>query len=167
MTDLRAATWPVNDFFGATTFNIGIIGGGTRTNVLASEAKADLHFRLVTDVDVVRHQLEDIVADRAEIEYLSVTPPMRLTGMPGFQQCVVGFTTDVAHLGHWGAPLLLGPGSMLEAHTAHERIAKAELAGGVDLYVELVRSLIAGHVSTAANARTGKLPMPFTRGGTA
>ncbi|PYP38098.1 MAG: lysine-sensitive aspartokinase 3 [Gemmatimonadetes bacterium] len=167
LTDLRAATWPVDDFFGATTFNIGIIGGGTRTNVLASEAKADLHFRLVTDVDVVRHQLEDIVADRAEIEYLSVTPPMRLTGMPGFQQCVVGFTTDVAHLGHWGAPLLLGPGSMLEAHTAHERIAKAELAGGVDLYVELVRSLIAGHVSTAANARTGKLPMPFTRGGTA
>ena len=144
LTDVHALAWPVDEFFGDTTVNIGIIAGGTRTNVLATDARADLHFRLVTDGEVVRQRLEDAVAGRAHIEYLSVTPPVRLMALPGFEQCVVGFTTDTAHLGHWGTPLLLGPGSILDAHTAHERIAKAELARGVDLYVKLVRSLLAG-----------------------
>jgi acetylornithine deacetylase len=144
LTDLRGVSWPVDSFFGDTTVNIGVVAGGTRSNVLATDARADLHFRLVTDVEAVRQPLEETVAGRAEIEYLSVTPPVRLMALPGFEQCVVGFTTDTAHLGHWGTPLLLGPGSILEAHTAHERIAKAELSRGVDLYVRLVRSLLAG-----------------------
>jgi aspartate kinase len=155
LTDLRAASWPVDRFFGDTTVNIGIISGGTRTNVLATDARADLHFRLVTDVDVVRRRLEETVAGRAEIEYLSVTPPVRLMAMPGFEQCVVGFTTDTAHLGHWGTPLLLGPGSILEAHTAHERIARADLARGVDLYVKLVQSLLVGLATGEERAVAG------------
>ena len=155
LTDLRAATWPVDDFFGHTTVNIGILAGGTRTNVLATDARADLHFRLVTDVAMIRQRLEGIVADRAEIEYLSVTPPVRLMAMPGFEQCVVGFTTDTAHLGHWGTALLLGPGSILEAHTAQERIAKTELAQGVELYVKLVRSLLAGLAADEQRALAG------------
>ncbi len=144
LDDVRAGAWPRDEFFGDTSVNIGIIAGGTRTNVLATEARADLHFRLVTDADRVKQLLEGAVAGRAGIEYLSVTPPVRLMGMGGFEQCVVGFTTDTAHLGHWGTPLLLGPGSILDAHTAHERVAKAELARGVDLYVRLVRSLLEG-----------------------
>lgn len=139
---IRGCDWPRDEFFGDTTVNVGIITGGTRTNVLATEARSDLHFRLVTDADRVKRLLERTVAGRAGIEYLSVTPPVRLMGMAGFEQCVVGFTTDTAHLGHWGTPLLLGPGSILDAHTAHERIAKTELARGVDLYVRLVRSLL-------------------------
>jgi acetylornithine deacetylase len=75
--------------------------------------------------------------------------------MAGFEQCVVGFTTDTAHLGHWGAALLLGPGSILDAHTAHERIAKAELARGVDLYVRLVRSLLAEPATDQRSALAG------------
>ncbi len=158
LNDVRAGAWPRDEFFGDTSVNIGIIAGGTRTNVLATEARADLHFRLVTDADPVKQLLERAVAGRAGIEYLSVTPPVRLMGMPGFDQCVVGFTTDTAHLGHWGTPLLLGPGSILDAHTAHERVAKAELARGVELYVRLVRSLLAGlsaePQSAVAGART-------------
>ncbi|HVH67443.1 MAG TPA: aspartate kinase [Gemmatimonadales bacterium] len=157
LTDVRACTWPRDEFFGDTTVNIGILGGGTRTNLLATEARADLHFRLVTDAAVVEQLLERAVAGRARIDSLSVTPPVRLLGMTGFEQCVVGFTTDTAHLGHWGTALLLGPGSILDAHTAHERIAKAELTRGVDLYVRLVRSLLAepatGQRSALAGAR--------------
>jgi acetylornithine deacetylase len=144
LADVRRTAWPRDGFFGETTCNIGIIGGGTRTNVLATEARADLHFRLVTAADPVQAILERVVGDRAHIEYLSVTPPVRLMGVPGFEQCVVGFTTDTAHLGHWGTPLLLGPGSIHQAHTTHEGVAKAELAQGVDLYVGLVRSLLTG-----------------------
>jgi aspartate kinase len=149
LADVRAARWPADEFFGETTINVGIIAGGSRTNVLAAEARADLHVRLVTGPDAVKRQLEQLVDGRAEIEYLSVTPPVRLTAVPGFEQCVVGFTTDTAHLGHWGRPLVLGPGSILDAHTGHERIARAELLRGVELYVRLVRALLAAPAPAA------------------
>jgi acetylornithine deacetylase len=144
LADVRRITWPRDAFFGETTCNIGTIGGGTRTNLLATEARADLHFRLVTAAAPVQEQLERSVGDRAQVEYLSITPPVRLMSLPGFDQCVVGFTTDTAHLGHWGTPLLFGPGSIHEAHTPGERIAKADVHRGVEGYVRLVRSLLAG-----------------------
>ena len=38
--------------------------------------------------------------------------------------------------------VLLGPGSILNAHTDHERISKQELLEGVKLYVRLARILL-------------------------
>jgi len=66
---------------------------------------------------------------------------VRLFSVPGFDECVVRFTTDVPYLSQWGKPLLLGPGSILVAHTDHERISKRELADAVDLYVSLAKKL--------------------------
>ncbi|PYS32539.1 MAG: peptidase dimerization protein, partial [Acidobacteria bacterium] len=39
--------------------------------------------------------------------------------------------------------LLIGPGSILDAHTAGEKISKRELVEGIDLYERLVRKLLA------------------------
>ena len=141
--DVRAVAWPTDAYFGETTCNVGIISGGVGANVIAPDARAELHVRLVTDAAPVRELLERAVAGRAKIEYLSATPPVRLAAVPGFEQCVVGFTTDVPHLSNWGTPLLLGPGSIHDAHTAGERIAKAELERGVELYERLARRLYA------------------------
>ena len=152
LDDVRAIAWPTDEYFGDTTCNIGVIVGGTQANVIAPDARADLHIRLVTDQAPVRELLEGAVGSRARIEYLSFTPPVRLTAVPDFEQCVVGYTTDVPHLSNWGTPLLLGPGSIHDAHTARERIAKAELERGVELYVRLGRTLLA----EPAPARRGK-----------
>src|SRR5207244_462825 len=133
LDDVRAVAWPTDEYFGDTTCNIGVIVGGTQANVIAPDARADLHIRLVTDQAPVRELLERAVGSQARIEYLSFTPPVRLTAVPDFEQCVVGYTTDVPHLSNWGTPLLLGPGSIHDAHTARERIAKAELERGVPL----------------------------------
>jgi acetylornithine deacetylase/succinyl-diaminopimelate desuccinylase-like protein len=38
--------------------------------------------------------------------------------------------------------LLIGPGSILEAHTVGEKISKAELMEGANLYEKLVRKLL-------------------------
>jgi len=152
LDDVRAVAWPKDEYFGDTTCNIGVIVGGTQANVIAPDARADLHIRLVTDQAPVRELLEGAVGSRARIEYLSFTPPVRLTAVPDFEQCVVGYTTDVPHLSNWGTPLLLGPGSIHDAHTARERIAKAELERGVELYVRLGRTLLA----EPAPARRGK-----------
>ena len=141
LDDVRAIRWPTAPEFGETTCNIGIIGGGAGANVIAPDARAELHIRLVTDAAPVRELLERAVGTRAKLEYLSATPPVRLTAVPGFETCVVGFTTDVPHLANWGTPLLIGPGSIHDAHTAGERISKAELERGVELYVRLARSL--------------------------
>src|SRR5439155_684062 len=84
---------------------------------------------------------ERAVRDRARIDYLTAVPPLRLATVPGFETCVVRFTTDIPHLTNWGTPLLLGPGSILDAHSAHERISEAELAEGADAYVRLVHAL--------------------------
>jgi acetylornithine deacetylase len=140
---IRDCPFPADDFFGETTCNIGTIGGGTRPNVIPSQAHAELQIRLVTDAAPVREMIERVVAGRAQVEYLSTSSPVRMLAVEGFEQTVVRFTTDIPHLTNWGRPLLIGPGSILLAHTSEERISKRELAQAVDLYSRLARALLA------------------------
>jgi acetylornithine deacetylase len=142
LVDLRSCDWPSDKRLGETTCNIGVIRGGTRANVVPDEAAAELHLRLVSETAPVKVMLENAVAGRAEIEYLSAHEPVHLFIVPGFDQCVVRFTTDIPYLSRWGKPLLLGPGSILNAHTEHEFVSKKELAAAVELYVSLVRGLL-------------------------
>ena len=138
---IRACEWPEDSFFGTTTCNIGVLSGGTRPNVIADKARAELQIRLGIDIEHVKCVLEDVVCGRGQLEYASAHNPVRLFAVPGFEQCVVRFTTDVPYLSNWGKPLLIGPGSILDAHTDHERISKNELDTAVDLYVDLAKRL--------------------------
>ena len=142
LADVRACAWPADEFFGETTCNVGTVAGGTRPNVIPAEAEAVLQLRLVTDSSRVKGILERTVAGRARVEYLSVAEPVRMRAVEGFESEVVRFTTDIPYLTNWGVPLLLGPGSILDAHTAHEKVSKRELVESVDLYVRLARSLL-------------------------
>ena len=141
LQEIRACEWPEDSFFGTTTCNIGVLSGGTRPNVIADKARAELQIRLGIDIEHVKRVLEDAVRGRGQLEYASAHNPVRLFAVPGFEQCVVRFTTDVPYLSNWGQPLLIGPGSILDAHTDHERIAKNELEKAVQLYVDLVKQL--------------------------
>jgi len=136
-----ACEWPQSSFFGTTTCNIGVIGGGTRPNVIPDSARAELQIRLAIDIEHVKRVLEDACGTRGRLEYASLHNPVRLFTVPGFDECVVRFTTDVPYLSQWGKPLLLGPGSILVAHTDHERISKRELESAVGLYVNLAKRL--------------------------
>jgi len=60
----------------------------------------------------------------------------------GFRQKVVRFTTDIPYLTKWGQPLLLGPGSILVAHTKDEFVLKNDLEEAVDLYTGLAKHLL-------------------------
>jgi acetylornithine deacetylase len=142
LASVRKCDWPTDAALGETTCNIGIVSGGTRVNVIPAAAVADLQLRLVSKVELVKEIIEDAVAGRAEIEYLSEHEPVHLHTVSGIEQCVVRFTTDIPYLSQWGRPLLLGPGSILSAHTEHEFVLKQELTTAVELYVRLVRSLI-------------------------
>jgi acetylornithine deacetylase len=47
------------------------------------------------------------------------------------------FTSDIPRLAAWGRPVLLGPGSILVAHTDREFLSKVELAQAIEMYVKV------------------------------
>ncbi|MET0626469.1 MAG: M20/M25/M40 family metallo-hydrolase [Pyrinomonadaceae bacterium] len=142
LADVRALAWPRDEFFGETTCNIGTVKGGTRPNVIPAAAEAELQIRLVTPSSAVKKILEETVAGRARVEYLSAAEPVRMHAVEGFEREVVRFTTDIPYLSNWGRPLLVGPGSILDAHTDGERVSKRELEEAVGIYARLARSLL-------------------------
>ena len=142
LADVRRIEFPNDEFFGETTNNIGLIGGGLKTNVIAPNAEAGLHIRLTTDDKPILKLLKKTIAGRGEIEILSVALPVKMLAVEGFRQKVVRFTTDIPHLSNWGKPLLLGAGSILVAHTKDEFVPKRDLEEAVGLYVNLAKKLI-------------------------
>jgi acetylornithine deacetylase len=141
LDDIRAIDWPGDEVFGETTCNIGVLAGGTRANIIASEAEARLLIRLAVSAGVIKERLAEAIDGRAEIEFKSGHDPVRLLAFEGFEQMLARFTTDIPYLSNWGQPMLIGPGSILAAHTDNERVAKAELLKAVDLYIDLASRL--------------------------
>ncbi len=141
LNDLRRVEFPSDETLGSTTMNIGMIKGGVAGNVIPPEAEAELMFRVVTSNDSLKRIIEGVVDSRAELEYTFGCDPVFTERIDGFETVVVSFTTDIPQLGNWGKPVLYGPGSILDAHTPHERIAKKELANAVDAYRQMVVGL--------------------------
>lgn len=142
LEDVRHTKFPHNEFFGETTVNIGTVEGGVALNVIPPSAEAGLAIRLTTPRAPIEEALRSVVRDRAEVEVLSCSEPVRMVEMDGFTQKVVRFTTDIPYLTKWGKPLLLGPGSILVAHTKDEFVLKKDLETAVELYVDLIRRLL-------------------------
>ena len=155
---IRTSDWPVDEILGETTCNIGLISGGTRANVVPATAEAVLQLRLVSEVRPVKAILDAAIDGRAGVQYLSEHDPVHLHTVDDLEQCVVRFTTDIPYLSHWGTPLLLGPGSILNAHTDHEFIEKRELAEAVVLYARLVHALLENKAGREVSRVTGGGP---------
>lgn len=142
LDDIRQTRFPNDDFFGETTVNIGTIEGGLALNIIPPRAEAGLLIRMTTKREPIETALENIVRGRGEIEVLSCSEPVRLYPVEGFRQKVVRFTTDIPHMPNWQKPLLLGPGSILVAHTKDEFVLKKDLEKAVRLYQDLSRTLL-------------------------
>lgn len=142
LEDVRHTKFPNDEFFGETTLNIGTIEGGLALNVIAPTAEAGLAIRLTTKRQPIEDALRNLIRDRGEIEVLSCSEPVRMLEVDGFRQKVVRFTTDIPHMPNWGKPLLLGPGSILVAHTKDEFVLKKDLETAVELYYSLVKHLL-------------------------
>lgn len=143
LADIRRLKLPTDEFFGDCTLNIGLLSGGIGSNVVAPSAEAALHVRMVTPPEPVLELIENAVAGRGELEITSCSLPVRMVEVDGFKSKVVRFTTDIPHLPNWGRPLLLGPGSILDAHTKDEFVLKEDLETASRLYEELVKRLLA------------------------
>jgi acetylornithine deacetylase len=110
----------------------GLIKGGVAPNVISPSADAEIMFRTVGDHRELRAKIAEAVGSLVTIDDVLVVPPERLTTVPGFDAAVFSFTTDIPFLDQWGAPLLLGPGSVTLAHTADEHVGITELHQSVE-----------------------------------
>jgi acetylornithine deacetylase len=140
---LRNLPLPNDPVLGDTTYNIGVMRGGTEANIVPAHAEAELMFRLVGDVEPVKAALIEWAAGKAELEWGSTIPAQRFHTLDGFEVAPVAYTSDIPLLSGWGTPLLFGPGSIHVAHTPDEFIAIDELRASVDAYERIVRTLLA------------------------
>ncbi len=142
----RRIELPVHPILGASTLNIGIISGGRAPNVIPDDARAELLIRLVDDGNATKAAFAALARPGVEVTEVLCIPAVHLGSLPGFETCVVSYTTDIPALGNsvnaWGQPFLLGPGTINVAHTSEERVPKKELIEAVGLYAGLVKGLL-------------------------
>lgn len=145
---IEAYDWGSDPLLGMATVNVGVVRGGVKANIVPAEAEADLIFRTVRHHEEMKKEVENLIAPFGSIARFHGNPPTYMVTPEGVESIGVAFNTDVPHLGRMGKPLLFGPGSILDAHAADEKISKKDLLAAVDTYESLVRSLLAGEVRT-------------------
>jgi len=142
LTDLRKLSFPSDPVLGKTDMNIGTISGGIQANVMPDFAKAELMFRTATDTANILEILKRIIENRAQLSMRFFSNPVFLETLENFDTTIVSFATDIPLLTNWGKPFLVGPGSILDAHSPDEHIAKTSLVDAVSIYSQMVQILL-------------------------
>jgi acetylornithine deacetylase/succinyl-diaminopimelate desuccinylase-like protein len=142
LQECASADWGSDPGLGKGTLNIGIFKGGAACNVVPENASASLMLRLIEPRAAAEERLKKIIGDRAELQVLGGADPFRMHVVDGFETMVASFGSDVPYLGKLGKPLLIGPGSILDAHTADEKISKQEMIDAAAIYERLVKKLL-------------------------
>ena len=154
----------LTDLKRGVTLNVGVVGGGTRTNVIAAEAMAEVDLRIAKKADgavmerKVRRLRPANPKCRIEIEGGINRPPMERTKQVvalyelarkiarelGFSltEIAVGGGSDGNFTGGIGIPTLDGLGAVGEgAHATHESIVAAELPRRAALLAGLIEAI--------------------------
>ena len=144
LTVVRDTDWGHSDVLGPATVNVGTINGGVAANVIAPYAEADVFVRVVGAAAEVQSKIEVLLKgeDRISYEIVSVSDAVFCETVPGFEVAPVSFGTDIPALRSFGKPILIGPGSIHDAHTSTEKIGKAEVRAAIDYYQELVEKIL-------------------------
>ncbi|KAG5660108.1 hypothetical protein KAF25_003630 [Fusarium avenaceum] len=156
---LQKMSLPWSDEFGNSTLNIGKIEGGVAGNVIPGDASATGGVRVAGGTpDEIRDLICRTVEESdpnliAEFSSYGVGPvstdydiegecgvlsyELQLT-MTGFETAVLSYGTDIPSLKGRHKKYLYGPGSILDAHSAHEHLKVSELEQAVDGYQILI-----------------------------
>jgi acetylornithine deacetylase len=138
------AEWPSSKKYGNTTLNVGEMHGGVAANVLAEEAEAKLLIRIADgqpeDIKKIVQKTLDKTGEKFEVIYRLGYGPVPIDhDVPDFQTIVVNYGTDIPYLKGNHKRYLYGPGSILEAHSAHEHLRVQDLEEAVEGYRKLVK----------------------------
>jgi acetylornithine deacetylase len=127
---------------GSSVLNIGTIEGGIAPNVVADSAGAEITIRSVLPSKQILQKVKAVLKRNVEITVVTQSEVQKLFTVPGLDQAILPYGTDIPHLKSFGKPLLLGPGSFLVAHTEGEKIEKRQLLEAVKIYKDIVRELL-------------------------
>lgn len=144
LSALRTMSPPVDPIFGETTMNIGVLEAGTAPNVIADTARAEVLFRTGEPVESLLSRIRPIAERRVRLEvpYRSDPALFRVPKGLGARAEIVSFTCDLPLLSAWGEPILVGPGSIVDAHSAEEKVELGEIERAAALYEEVARGLL-------------------------
>lgn len=142
LASLVDAELPSEARYGDTTLNVGVVAGGVAPNVLAPSAEAFVLIRLAASADAVLEVVRSKIPDSIEVEITSNADPHPMPMPDGYDGEVVKFGSDVPYLAKVGRTMLVGPGSIHDAHTSHEKIEKKDLLAAVGLYETVARQLM-------------------------
>ncbi|KAJ5774574.1 Peptidase M20 [Penicillium paradoxum] len=136
---------PASPKYGPTTLNIGVIRAGVATNVVPSEAWADVAVRLAAGTpaearEIIQRAVDEVVGDAdAEVvlDFISHNesyPPQDLdVDVDGFEVTTTNYGTDVPSLAVRSGVkrYLYGPGSIFVAHGDNEALSIREIEEAV------------------------------------
>jgi acetylornithine deacetylase len=148
---------------GVATLSVGLAGGGSGLNIVPDHAWLGLDRRLLPGEDeaVVRAEIEQVLAaeglEGVSIDWLRMTkPPLRTAeDQAGVRACLAAlsaagldaetaaaaFATDGGIFAQHGVPsVVLGPGSIAQAHTAREWVPVAEVEQMEDVYRRVLQA---------------------------
>jgi acetylornithine deacetylase len=161
------AAGPGDPALGPGTLSIGRAGGGYAFNIVPDRAWLVAERRLVPGegVDAVRRELESALARAAAADVAIeacelLKPPLGTRAdHPAVRTCAaalaaaglcaepaaVAFATDAGVFEQAGIPgVVVGPGSVAEAHTARESVAAAEVEAMAEFFVRLLEAPTGG-----------------------
>ncbi|KAJ5834348.1 Peptidase M20 [Penicillium robsamsonii] len=147
---------PASPKYGPTTLNIGVIRAGVATNVVPSEAWADVAVRLAAGTpaeahEIIQRAVDEAVKDQqAEVVLDFVShgesyPPQDLdVDVDGFNVTTANYGTDVPNLevGPDVKRYLYGPGSIFVAHGDNEALTIREIKEAVVGYKRLIEAAL-------------------------
>ncbi len=141
---IRRLPLPVDEMLGPGTLNVGILQGGVAPNVIPPAARAELLFRVVGPSGPLRELVRRTAGPDVQVSFPAELPCFKNTAPApaGWRTTVVSYASDLPFYTAWGQGFQLGPGTIKVAHTSQERIGKAELLEGVELYARLATDLL-------------------------
>ena len=142
MEELRGEDFPSDPVLGPTTYNVGKLLSDNPQNILSPELTFRIYFRTtfaskeVVDAFMARERegFETVVRGGDE--------PMEYTLWEGIPSAPVSFGSDAPRLHKFKRRSLLGPGSILTAHTPGEQVLLSELSAAVENYKSIAKQII-------------------------
>ncbi len=143
---LRGLEFGEDRIMGRSTLNIGRVQGGLAANIVPDSAWAEISVRSTLPSRDILDKIRTAAAEEAEVEALTASEPQTLFTLPGFDTVVLSYSTDIPSLRVFGRPLLIGPGSIHDAHTDREKISKSEMREALGIYQRIAQRLLSEDV---------------------
>lgn len=145
-----------DEWLGSSSINLGMIRGGTRSNIVADHCVLRVDMRTTPGLNYAGGAVQVLtdfvrrIDPSASVEALPETFPLDTDAQNPFVQRLIEcgsevtgapWFCDAAFLAAGGTPAVaIGPGSIAQAHTKDEYIAADDLESGVDFFVKFLKS---------------------------